>query len=975
MTRLDPNPTTSKTLRWLVTFDRPVAGIRSGNFRFNDYAGVGATITSLMPDAVSGFRKWTVTAQLNGDGHGPFSPIWNTGAFGFHAEAPYVGTAVAAEFYELNPLTFNVPPNGSIDIDQFYADRMRFKAGPSPASAQMFRLMPDTISALLWGTAGFNFINNSNSSNYVSRNEYLRVTAGTTPTGSVITMHAYRTVSPDDPGFPIRVKVEVPDAQVLSADIIDPSPTVANSVRWDVTFNKSMSNVTAANFRFINTAQIHPTPTITSIVALPNTASTKWRITVDTTGTGTGLLGLRYIGHAVESPNCPNTFTGQFYDFSSYPLITQDPTPLSAIIVTGGQAPTLTVAATIRTGETLIYNWRKRLGTTPHFEDPVVGTTPSFTPPTDVPGHHTYYCRVFTMGTNGNPSGYYAHSLPSTMHVYDPPEIVTQPVDIGLPPGGSGTIPVDAIGTELEFQWYKGETGDRSQPIANTNAASYTTPALTENALYWVRVFNALGAAYEVESRTVTARVVAQVLLAQEKFTPVVDSTVEAMKARAIDSEGHPVPNATLAFTGGISGVIGGLVPAGNFDGRLAIGGSASATTVTDAEGWATAPPMWTNTRAGSYEVVAKSQGPSTAITAPITIENQPGAPVAFAWVTQPPANATAGVPFTAQPRLTLHDIWENPITRLTTFVAQAHNALGVLQGTTTIESSTGEATFTDLAHHTAEKLQLRISCGEIAALSNEITVVPGPVAVVTAVAGTPQGTRPGQAFALPLTAKVADAYGNGIAGAALKFNSPLQKASATFPQGSTRTTDAYGQASVNAEASGFAGSYNVVAIATQHTAVPVATFQLSNFNNLETWRADNFSGEWLSNGNAANGAMPFNDGVPNLLKYAFNLNAQAADSALMTSDGLKGLPLVGLNPQGRLTVTFVRRKASTFPGVAYAVQFTNDLAGAAVVENPSAAVTSTTLDETWERVVVTDSIVSGPANPQRFARVQVSEL
>ena len=975
MSRLDANPPVGNTVRWEVTFDRPVVGVRTSNFSFKNFAGTSATVTGLVPDAASGFRKWTVTAQLGANGVGPVSLFWN-GSHSYHPETPYTVSSITGDRYDLNPLVFNVPPGGSIDILNHYSDRLYFRGGPSPSSARMSRLANNLINETVWGTAGFHYMDNSNTSNWMSRDQYLRIYADNTPVGTTILVRAYRTVDPADTGFDIRVKVEVPDAQVLSANIIDPSPTVAESVRWDVTFNKAMTGVTAANFGFVNVAQIHPTPTITSVAVVPNTGSTKWRVTASTAGTGTGFLGLRYLGHSTESPNAPNTFTGQFYEFSEYPLITADPTPLSAIIVTGGQAPTLSVTATVRTGETLHYNWRKRLGNTPHFEDPVVGTGLSFTPPTNVAGHYTYYCRVFTMNPNtGQPSGYYAHSLPSTMHIYDPPEIVEQPGDIALPPGGSGDIEASTTGTELQHQWFKGNSGDRSQPIANTNDAIYTTPALNENTRYWVLVSNPLGAEYEVESNTVTARVIKEVQLEQNAFTPVVHSMIDNMKARAFDSEGNATPGATITFAAQSLGHIGGAAAGGNFGGPLATGGTARANAKTDENGWATAPTMWTNTKAGTYQVFAMSEGPTTSITVPITIANQPGAPAAFAWVRQPSSSAVAGVPFAAQPALTLHDAYANVINGAQV-TAAADKALGVVQGTTVIESANGQVTFTNLAHHTAEKLKLRISCGDAIAISNEITVVPGPVAAITAAAGTPQGALPGQEFALPLTAKVADAYGNGIAGIAVKFTSPLQKVSATFPRGSSDTTDAYGQASVDAQASGSSGSYYVTAVATQHVAVPAAMFQLSNFNNLEAWRAENFSGEWLSNGNAANGAMPFNDGVPNLLKYAFNLNAKAADYVLMASDGTRGLPLVAMDEYARLTVTYVRRKASTLPGIAYSVQFSDDLNGGAFAENPSATTsTPVAIDATWERVTLTDSVTATDTNAKRFARVQVSEL
>ena len=54
------------------------------------------------------------------------------------------------------------------------------------------------------------------------------------------------------------------------------------------------------------------------------------------------------------------------------------------------------------------------------------------------------------------------------------------------------------------------------------------------------------------------------------------------------------------------------------------------------------------------------------------------------------------------------------------------------------------------------------------------------------------------------------------------------------------------------------------------------------------------FGGEWRNIGKGADDAMPFRDGVPNLLKYAFKLNTRAADATTMTALGNKGLPLIG---------------------------------------------------------------------------------
>jgi formylglycine-generating enzyme required for sulfatase activity len=57
----------------------------------------------------------------------------------------------------------------------------------------------------------------------------------------------------------------------------------------------------------------------------------------------------------------------------------------------------------------------------------------------------------------------------------------------------STTLSVNVTGEGLSYQWYSGQTGDTTQPIAGANSASYITGALTDDAVFWVRVTNAAG--------------------------------------------------------------------------------------------------------------------------------------------------------------------------------------------------------------------------------------------------------------------------------------------------------------------------------------------------------------------------------------------------------------------------------------------------------------------------------------------------
>lgn len=137
----------------------------------------------------------------------------------------------------------------------------------------------------------------------------------------------------------------------------------------------------------------------------------------------------------------------------------------------------------------------------------------------------------------------------------------------------------------------------------------------------------------------------------------------------------------------------------------------------------------------------------------------------------------------------------------------------------------------------------------------------------------------------------------------------------------------------------------------------------------LERWRERNF-GRPENAGPGADDACPHGDGVCNLLKYALNLQADRPDFTRMKPHGTKGTPLIDTDALGRITLTFVRRLAATAPGISYEVLFSDDLASWR--PNPSAQVAIAPIDETFERMVVTDSIVP-EERARRFARLQVS--
>jgi len=85
------------------------------------------------------------------------------------------------------------------------------------------------------------------------------------------------------------------------------------------------------------------------------------------------------------------------------------------------------------------------------------------------------------------------------------PSIVSEPTDEVIALGTRATLSVQATGDEpLTYQWFAGETGDDSVPLDDAVGATFITPELTVDTVYWVRVSNSAGS---VDSRTVTVTV------------------------------------------------------------------------------------------------------------------------------------------------------------------------------------------------------------------------------------------------------------------------------------------------------------------------------------------------------------------------------------------------------------------------------------------------------------------------------------
>jgi len=153
--------------------------------------------------------------------------------------------------------------------------------------------------------------------------------------------------------------------------------------------------------------------------------------------------------------------------------------PVSTAINSGSTA-TLSVTATGTAP--LTYQWYQGISgvtTTPVGTNSSSFTTPALSTTT------SYWVKVTNVA---NASG--ANSTTTVVSINQPAAISTQPAATTINSGGTATLSVTATGTApLTYQWYQGTSGVTTTPVG-TNSASFTTPALSSDTSYWVKVTN-----------------------------------------------------------------------------------------------------------------------------------------------------------------------------------------------------------------------------------------------------------------------------------------------------------------------------------------------------------------------------------------------------------------------------------------------------------------------------------------------------
>lgn len=176
---------------------------------------------------------------------------------------------------------------------------------------------------------------------------------------------------------------------------------------------------------------------------------------------------------------------------TAVPMITTQPNSKTVI---RGQSATLTVVAN-GLGP---FNYQWYQGTSGDTISPVEGAVASsFTSSTLL---HTANFWVRVTNIHGS-----IDSATATIDVITPVEIVQQPADQTIASGQNVTLTVVASGAApFTYQWYQGRSGDISQPISQALFSTYSTPGLSKNTDFWVRVTDAGGASVDSNIAKVT---------------------------------------------------------------------------------------------------------------------------------------------------------------------------------------------------------------------------------------------------------------------------------------------------------------------------------------------------------------------------------------------------------------------------------------------------------------------------------------
>lgn len=116
------------------------------------------------------------------------------------------------------------------------------------------------------------------------------------------------------------------------------------------------------------------------------------------------------------------------------------------------------------------------------------------------------------------------------------PSITSQPASQSLWSGESTLLAVEAAGTPpLTYQWYRGQTGDITDPVSGKKSRTYQISDAYQTGTYWVRVTNACGTA-DSAAVTVTVTCVAASITVQPQNRSVASGQTVTLEVTATGS-------------------------------------------------------------------------------------------------------------------------------------------------------------------------------------------------------------------------------------------------------------------------------------------------------------------------------------------------------------------------------------------------------------------------------------------------------
>ncbi len=170
-------------------------------------------------------------------------------------------------------------------------------------------------------------------------------------------------------------------------------------------------------------------------------------------------------------------------------------------LISSGQTATLAVAA-VGPGP-LSYQWYR--GASGDTSIPLTGansstfTTPALTSTT------AYWARV----SNAHGS---VDSRGATVTVSLPPQVITQPLSSSQRLLRNTALSASASGSGLSYQWYRGESGDTSEPVAGATGPLFLVSGLQASTRFWVRISNPSGTV-DSESATIDVPTLERLML------------------------------------------------------------------------------------------------------------------------------------------------------------------------------------------------------------------------------------------------------------------------------------------------------------------------------------------------------------------------------------------------------------------------------------------------------------------------------